>query len=79
MAGDDFLLFYVEAEVFSSTMEYVSMGGTMEAIATDVVFLIIFAGYGIHVGMLGHGLMERGVEYSYLGHEGEFFGNGFDA
>ena len=38
----------------------------MEAIATDAVLLIEGIGKGIHIGMLGHRLVEGRIEDPYL-------------
>ena len=35
----------------------------MEAVAADTVVLIIFVGDGVHICLVGHGLVESGVEH----------------
>ena len=40
----------------------------MEAIAADLVILIVLIGQSIHVSLGGHGLVEGGVEHGHLGH-----------
>jgi len=42
------------------------VAGAMEAVATDVVFLVEELRHRIAIGMLGHGLVERGVEHGDL-------------
>ena len=50
----------------------------MEAIAADAVFVIEFVGEPIHIGMLGHRLVEGRVKYPYLRNLGEYLRHGFD-
>ena len=37
--------------------------GAVEAVAADLVLLIVLVGQSVGVGHGGHGLMERGVEH----------------
>ena len=39
------------------------MAGAVEAVAADLVLLIVLVGDRVHIVRLRHGLMERGVEY----------------
>ena len=50
----------------------------MEAVATDAVLVIEFVGEPIHIGMLGHRLVEGRVKYPYLRDLGEHLRHGFD-
>ena len=40
----------------------------MEAVAADLVLLVILIGDGVQIGVLGHGLVEGRVEHRHLGH-----------
>ena len=40
----------------------------MEAVAANLVLLIVFIGQGVHIGLGGHRLVEGGVEHGHLGH-----------
>ena len=40
----------------------------MEAVAPDLVVFIVLIGDGVQIRMLGHGLVEGGVEHRHLGH-----------
>ena len=42
----------------------------MEAVAADLVLLIILIGQGVHIGGGGHGLMEGGIEHGHHGGAG---------
>ena len=68
MAGNDLQI--LTAQHFSGTQGYVTVGGTVEAVAADAVLLIVLIGQRIHICVVGHGLVEAGVEHSYLGHAG---------
>ena len=55
------------------------MAGSMEAVATHAVLLVELIGEGIHVGVVGHGLMEGGVEDAHLRQVGQQCLDGIDA
>ena len=42
----------------------------MEAVAADLVLLVVLIGQGVGIGHGGHGLVEGGVEHGHLGHVG---------
>ena len=56
------------------------MAGAVEAVAADLVLLIVLIGQGVGVGHGGHGLVECGVKHGHLGHVGAHDGGaGLDA
>ena len=71
MADDDLLAL---AQQLGGAAGNEAMAGAVEAVAADSVLLIILHGDAVHIGHGGHGLMESGVEYGYLGRAGH---NGF--
>gem|GEM_PF-6031343 len=56
----------------------VAVRGAVETVAADAVFLVGFVGEAVEEGVLGHGLVEGGVEDADLGHAGHEFGAGVD-
>ena len=63
MAGDDFQLFNGLAHKLGAALGDIAMGGAVEAVAADTVVLIILVGDGVHICLVGHGLVEGGVEH----------------
>ena len=55
------------------------MAGSVEAVFTDAVFLIVIIGNGVEIGFRRHGLVELGIEYRDVRNAGEDFLAGFDA
>ena len=47
----------------SSLLRNVLVAGAVEAVATDLVLLVILIRYCVHIVGLRHGLMECGIEY----------------
>ena len=45
--------------------------GTVETVLSDLVLLVVGVVDGVHVRVVGHGLVERRVENGNLGHLGE--------
>ena len=54
------------------------MARTVEAIAADAVLVVELIGEGIHIGMLGHRLVEGRIEYPYLRRIGEYLRHRLD-
>ena len=54
------------------------MARTVEAIATDAVLVVEFVGEPVHIGMLGHRLVEGRVKYPYLRRIWEYLRHSFD-
>ncbi len=79
MAGYDALLVQVHTEELAHAAAYVAVAGAVETVAAYAVYLIIFVGKCVHICLCGHGLVEGGVEYSYLRHVGQNGCNGVDA
>ena len=67
MASDDAFAGRIYAKVFADTLGYITVGRAMEAVTADAVFFIHLVGQGIHIGIVGHRLMEGCVEYAHLG------------
>lgn len=61
MAGDDFGSFNRTVQLAVSAADK-TVAGSVEAVTTDGVFLVIFIRNAEHVGLRRHGLMERSVE-----------------
>ena len=55
------------------------MAGAVEAVAADVVLLIILIGNGVDIRLGGHGHVESGVEHGNLGRLGHDLLAGLDA
>ncbi len=55
------------AQHSGSALGDILVRGAVEAVAADLVLLIVLVGQGIHIGLGGHGLMEGGVEHGHLG------------
>ena len=49
---------------------HIAVGGTVEAVAADLVLLIVLIGQGVDIGLGRHRLVEGGVKHSHLGHVG---------
>ena len=76
VAGDDARTFGLNAEKFAHTLGHIAVRGSMEAVTADAVLLIQLIGNGIHVGVIGHGLMESSVEHTHLRNVGQQSRNG---
>ena len=68
MAGDQLQLLGLLAQHGGSPAGDILVGGAVEAVAADLVLLIVFIGQGVHIGLGGHRLVEGGVEHGHLGH-----------
>ena len=79
MAGDDLLVFGIDAEEVAHALCHVAVAGAVETIAADAILLIQFVWYGIHVSVVGHGLVEGGVEHAHLRQTGHQLANGLDS
>ena len=66
MAGDNLQLLNGFAHQLCQTGADISVGGSMETVFANAVFLIILVGNGIDVSFLRHGLMESGVKHGNL-------------
>ena len=58
------------AQKSGSPASHILVGGAVEAVAADVVILIVLGGNGVPVSLGGHGHMESGVEHGNLGSVG---------
>ena len=76
MAGDDALILGLHAEHLANAGGDEAMARAVCAPAANVVVLIIFVGNGVHVGVLGHRLVERRVEHEHLRQFGQHFLHG---
>ena len=79
MADDDLQLACGLAHQLDGALGNIAVAGAVEAVAAQMVFLIVLGGDGVTVGLGGHGHVERGVEHGDLrlaGHDGL---TGFDA
>ena len=79
MAGDQLDLLRGLAQHGGGPARHVFVAGAVEAVAADLVLLIIGVGQGVHVGLGGHGLVEGGVEHGHHGHAGHHLLAGPDA
>ena len=70
MAGDQLQLLGLLAQHGGSPAGDILVGGAVEAVAANLVLLIVFIGQGVHIGLGGHRLVEGGVKHSHLGHVG---------
>ena len=68
MAGDQLELLGLLAQHRGSAAGDVLVRGAVEAVAANLVVLIVLIGQGVHVSLGGHGLMERSVEHGDLRH-----------
>jgi len=66
VTGDDAFLLGLDAKEFADTLADVAVTRAVEPVATYAVLLVELVGQGIHIGVVGHGLVEGGVEDSHL-------------
>ena len=66
VAGDDAATLGLDAQELAHTLTDVAVAGSVETIATYAMLLIQVVGQGIHVSVVGHGLVEGSVEHTYL-------------
>ena len=66
MTGDDLRVIQVKACKFSTLGRHIFMAGTMEAVTTYAIFLVVLIRKSIHVCIRRHCLMERRVEHTHL-------------
>ena len=67
VAGDQLQLLGLLAQHAAAGRRH-TCGGAVEAVAANLVLLIVFIGQGVHIGLGGHRLVEGGVEHGHLGH-----------
>ena len=70
MADDDPQILSVLSKDLGRPLRHEIMAGSMEAVAADLVFLIVFIGKAVQIGLFRHGLMERRIEHHRHGHAG---------
>ena len=63
VAGDELELFDGLAHELGAAGGHVAVARAVEAVAADAVVLVIFIRDGIHIGLAGHGLVERSVKH----------------
>ena len=64
---------------FGGALADVAMAGAVEAVAAYAMLLVQHIRYGVAVSVLGHGLVESGVEHADLRQLGEQIDGGVDA
>ena len=78
MCRNDALGFVRYAEDLAGTTRNVSMARSVKAVATHTVFRVHAVRQGVHIGIIGHRLVESGVEYCHLRGAREDFLHRFD-
>ena len=68
MAGHDLQILGILAQQLGGPQGHIAVGGAVEAVAAQLVVLIVLVGDAVQIGMLRHGLVESGVEHSHLRH-----------
>ena len=63
VAGDELELFDGLAHELGAAGGHVAVARAVEAVAADAVVLVVFIRNGVHIGLAGHGLVERGVKH----------------
>ena len=66
MAGNNLKLLRLLSEDSSGSKSYITVARSVEAVAADTVFLVIFVRKRIHIRIVGHRLMEPGIKNSNL-------------
>jgi len=56
----------ISAHQLGGTAGNILVGGAMEAVAADIIVLVVLGGNGIAVSLGGHGHVESGIEHSHL-------------
>ena len=79
VAGDELQPLGVAAHDGGGPGGHIAVGGAVEAVAADLVLLVILVGDGIGIGLLGHGHVEGGVEHGHLRGLGHDLLAGLDA
>ena len=63
LPGDELELFDGLAHELGAAGGHVAVARAVEAVAADAVVLVVFIRNGVHIGLAGHGLVERGVKH----------------
>ena len=71
MASDNALFFRLAPEELANALTYIAMAGSVEAITTHAILLVEVVWQCIHVSVIGHRLVESGVEHAYLRNVGQ--------
>ena len=79
MSGDEAAVFRFLAEDLGCFGGYKAVAGAVETVAANAVLFVVFIRNAIKVSLLGHGLVERGVEHGDLREAREEFGGTFHA
>ena len=68
MAGDNIRIRKVfTLKVLDSFLRYKLMRSTVETVLSDLRSLVILVRYSVQFSFLGHGAVESGIEYAYVG------------
>ena len=78
VASDNLLGVHVYAEELANALRNVAVACAVESVATHAVFGVELIRKGIHIRLGRHGLVESGVEHSYLRHVGQHLRDGVD-
>ncbi len=70
MGNDNLGIGKVHAEELSGTLGDETVAGAVEAVAADLVVVVVLVSQAVEVSLLGHGLVEGGVEYANHGNAG---------
>ena len=71
VARDDALAVGLYAKELAHALADVAVAGAMETIAAHAILDVQLMWQGIHIGIVGHGLVKRRVEYAHLWYLGQ--------
>ena len=78
VTGDDAFFGRIDTQELADATRYIAMGCAVETITADTVFLIQLVRNGIHVRIIGHGLVESRIEYTHLRDAGQQLADSLD-
>ena len=71
MTGDNLLALGLNTQKLTHTLGHIAMAGAVESVAAHTVLGVELIGKSIHIGIVGHRLMESGIEDTHLRNIGQ--------
>ena len=71
VASDNLLTLGLYTQELTYTLRDIAVACSVESVTANAILLVQLIRKGVHVGIVRHGLMECGIEHTYLGNVGQ--------